>query len=112
EGTEPIYRTNSDHRSLPADEKQPASVLFYGRDQLWLHNENHTVISAGISALKAWLKLAEQKVYFFSNRRYLIPAIVFSVLIVGTVAYLRSPASLLAVAFVSLCFSIWSREGV
>ncbi|PYU07893.1 MAG: hypothetical protein DMG34_02865, partial [Acidobacteria bacterium] len=36
-GTYTLYRTKSDNRSLPADEKQAASVLFDGRDQLWLH---------------------------------------------------------------------------
>ena len=107
-GSYTLYRTKSDNRALPADEKQAASVLFDGRDQLWLHNENHIVISAGISALKTWLKLAEQKVYFFTNRRYLLPAIVLSVAMVGTVAYLRSRVSLLAVTFVSLWLSIWS----
>lgn len=50
----------------------------------------------------------EQKVYFFTNGRYLIPALVFSVLVVGKVAYLRSPASLMVVGFMSLWLSIWS----
>ena len=107
-GSYTLYRTKSDNRALPADEKQAASVLFDGRDQLWLDNENHTVISAGISALKAWLKLAEQKVYFLTNRRYLIPGIAFSALMTGAVAYLRSPTSLLVVLFLSLWLSIWS----
>jgi uncharacterized membrane protein YgcG len=107
-GSYTLYRTKSDNHALSADEKQAASVLFDGRDQLWLHNENHTVISAGISALKAWLKLAEQKVYFFTNRRYLIPGMVFSALMAGTVAYLKSSASLMIVGFMSLWLSIWS----
>ena len=107
-GSYTLYRTKSDNRALTVDEQQVANQMFSGRDELWLHNENHTVISAGIASLKLWLKESEQKIYFFTNNRYLIPAIVFSVLVVGTVAYLRSPASLLIVGFVSLWLSIWS----
>jgi uncharacterized membrane protein YgcG len=103
-----LYRTKDDNRALTPDEQQLANQMFSGRDQLWLHNENHTVISAGIKSLKTWLKQAEQKIYFFTNSQYLIPAILFSVLTVGTVAYLRSPATLFIVGFASLWLSIWS----
>jgi uncharacterized membrane protein YgcG len=85
-----------------------AAALFDGRNQLWMHNENHTVISAGIAAMKSWLKLAEQKTYFVTNRRFLIPGIVFSIAMVLGVAALQSALSLIATAFISLWLSIWS----
>src|SRR6266436_592415 len=103
-----LYRTKTDNRALTPDEQQLANQMFSGRDELWLHNENHTVISAGMAALKAWLKLNEQKTYSFTNSHYLIPAIVFSVATVATVAYLKSPALLLVIAFLSLWLSVWS----
>jgi len=103
-----LYRTKTDNRALTPDEQQLANQVFSGRDQLWLHHENHAVISAGMAALKAWLKLNEQKIYFFTNSHYLIPGIVFSVATVAIVAYLKSPASLLIVVFLSLWLSIWS----
>jgi len=107
-GSYTLYRTKADHRPLAPDEQQLANQMFCGRDELWLHNENHTVISAGIATLKSWLKQTEQKVYFFTNGRYLVPAIVFGVLVVVTVAYLRSPASLVVIGFLSLWLSVWS----
>ncbi len=103
-----LYRTKTDNRALTPDEQQLANQMFSGRDELWLHNENHTVISAGMAALKAWLKLNEQKIYFFTNGRYLIPAIVFTVATVATAAYLKSATSLMVIAFISLWLSVWS----
>src|SRR5882724_3265986 len=107
-GSYTLYRTKTDNRVLTPDEQQLANQMFSGRDQLWLHNENHTVISGGMAALKSWLKLNEQKIYFFTNSQYLIPAIVFSVGTVAAVGYLKSPAVLLVIAFLSLWLSVWS----
>src|SRR5262249_24605002 len=94
--------------ALTPDEKQIAGVLFDGRDQLWLHNENHEVIQRGIKALKNGLKLAEEKVYFFTNRRYLIPAVIFSIAMVLGVAAMQSTASLFGTAFICVWLSIWT----
>jgi uncharacterized membrane protein YgcG len=107
-GSYTLYRTKTDNRVLTPDEQELANQMFSGREQLWLHSENHTVIGVGMAALKSWLKLNEQKIYFFPNSHYLIPAIVFSVATVATVAYLKSPASLLIVVFLSFWLSIWS----
>ena len=108
-GSYTLYRTKTDHRVLTPDEQELANQMFSGREQLWLHNENHTVIGAGMAALKSWLKLNEQKIYFFTNSHYLIPAMVFSVATVATVAYLKSPAVLLVIVVSFRCWlSIWS----
>ena len=107
-GSYTLYRTKADDRVLTPDEKQIAAVIFDGRDQLWLHNENHTVIKAGITQLKFWLKLAEDKIYFFTNRRYLLPGVLFSVAMVLGVAAMQSPLSLFGTAFISLWLSVWS----
>ena len=107
-GSYTLYRTKAGNRVLTPDEKQLAAVLFDGRDQLWLHNENHTIIKASITALKAWLKLAEEKVYFFTNRRFLIPAVIFSIAMVLGVAALQSPLSLFGTVFLTFWLSIWS----
>src|SRR5260370_16226401 len=87
-GSYTLYRTKTENRVLTPDEQQLASQMFGGRDQLWLHNENHTVISGGMTALKSWLKMNEQKICFFTHSHYLIPALVFSLGTVATVAYL------------------------
>src|ERR1043166_6303938 len=41
-GSYTLYRTKSDNRALTVDEQQVANQMFSGRDELWLHNENHT----------------------------------------------------------------------
>jgi len=98
-GSYTLYRNKADDRVLTPDEKQIAAVLFGGRDQLWLHNESHTVIKAGVAALKSWLKLAEDKIYFFTNRSYLLPDVLFSVAMVLGVAAMQSPLSLFGTVF-------------
>ncbi len=107
-GSYTLYRTKADNRALTPDEKQLAAVMFEGRDQLWMHNENHTVFSAGVAILKSWLKQSEEKVYFVRNSWFLAPAIVFSVVLVAITAFLKSTGSLLAIIFLSVWLSVWS----
>src|SRR5579859_3086368 len=107
-GTYTLYRTKSDDRALTPDEKQLAAVLFDGRNELWLHNENHTVIKSGMTALKGWLKLNEEKIYFFTNSRFSIPAIVLSVLMLLGISAAQSTLSLFVTVFLSFWLSIWS----
>jgi hypothetical protein len=107
-GSYTLYRTKADDRNLTPDEKQLAAVLFSGRDQLWLHNENHAAISAGMKALKSWLKVAEEKVFFLTNRRFLIPGVIFSIVLVLGLAAMQSPLSLFGTIFLSFWLSIWS----
>jgi len=107
-GSYTLYRGKANAQVLTADERQIAGVLFDGRDQLWLHNENHQLIGRGIAALKNWLKLTEEKVYFFTNGRFLIPGIVFSVVAVLGLALLESVSSLFGTAFICLWLTLWS----
>lgn len=107
-GSYTLYRTRADLRVLTPDEKQLAGVLFDGHDQLWLNNENHARIQSGLAALKSWLKLNEEKVYFFTNRRYLIPGVVSGMVMILGVAALESPLSLFGTAFLTFWLSIWS----
>jgi uncharacterized membrane protein YgcG len=107
-GSYTLYRTPADNRALTPDEQQLAAVMFSGRDQLWLHSENHTLISAGIKVLKARLKTFEQKIYFLTNGQFLVPAIIFSILVAFVVAYLKSPPTVLIIAFLAFWLSIWS----
>jgi len=107
-GSYTLYRTRATLSVLTPDEKQIAGVLFDGREQLWLHNENHKTIQQGIAALKGWLKLAEEKVYFITNSRYLLPGIVSSVVAVLGLAFLESVPSLFAVVFICFWLTIWS----
>ena len=78
-GSYTLYTTGKDNRVLNPDEKQIAASLFDGRNQIWLHNENHVAIAAAIKSLKKWLAAAEQKTYFVTNSRYMIAPVVISI---------------------------------
>lgn len=108
-GSYTLYRTEADDRVLAPDEKAAARALFDGgRTELWLHNENHETISAAIKALKRWLKTTEQKTYFVTNSVYLIPAILFSVLMFVAVFASEGGTKMVLAAFVCFWLSIWS----
>jgi len=107
-GSYTLYITGKDNRVLSPDEKEIANSLFSGRDEIWLHNENHQAIAASIKALKKWLAAAEQKVYFITNSHYMIAPIVLSVLVV--LVYLLTMGVPQTAGGVFICFwlSFWS----
>lgn len=108
-GSYTLYRTKVDDRVLTPDEKAAANVLFAdGRDEIWLHNTNHTTISSAMKALKRWLKTSEQKIYFVTNSGYLIPAIALSALTFVLAFSSNGAPKMVMAAFVCVWLSIWS----
>jgi hypothetical protein len=100
--------TGKDARALTPDEKQIASTLFEGRNELLLQQENHTLIKGAMIATQKWLRSAEEKTYFLSNSRYLIPAIFVSLLV--ALAYFASlglPGTIGGL-FMALWLTIWT----
>jgi hypothetical protein len=100
--------TGKDDRALTPDEKQIASALFEGRNDILLQQENHTAIKNAMVATEKWLKTAEEKTYFLTNSRYLIPAILISLLV--ALAYFASLgfAGTIGGLFVALWLTIWT----
>jgi hypothetical protein len=100
--------TGKDNRVLTPDEKQIASELFEGGNDILLKQENHTLIKSAMVATQKWLKTAEEKIYFLTNSRYLIPAILISVLV--ALAYFANlgSAGTIAGMFLSLWLTIWT----
>jgi hypothetical protein len=80
-GTYVLTLTGASESVLTADEKQIAGALFARSTMCVLQRENHTAIHTAIVGTKKWLKSAEQRVYFVTNSRYLIPAISLSVFV-------------------------------
>ncbi len=103
DGVYTLRKTNEDKTQLAAEEKAVANSLFSGRSHIDLRNTNHATIHAAIEGLKASLRLSMEKVYFFTNRRYLIPGLLVSVLILVFVG-LSSPGEM---RFVALFMSVW-----
>ena len=107
-GSYTLYTTGKDNRVLTEDEKQIAARLFDGRKEIWLHNENHVTIAAAIKALKKWLAIAEQKIYFVTNSRYMIAPIIFSIALV--IVYLLTIGVPQVAGGIFICFwlTFWS----
>ena len=103
-----LTRTGVDDRVLTPDEKQIASSLFLLQSQLVLEQTNHTLIHAAMLAVKRWLKTAEQRIYFVTNSRYLIPAIFLSVVV--ALAYFLSLGGPQTAGGVFICFwlTMWT----
>ena len=103
-----LTRTGVDDRVLTPDEKLIAATLFLLQSQVVLEQTNHALIHAAMVAMKRWLKTAEQKIYFVTNSRYLIPAIFLSVFVAG--AYFLSLGGPQTVGGVFICFwlTMWT----
>jgi len=107
-GSYTLYTTGKDDGNLFPDEKQIASELFEGRNQIWLHQENHETIRAALLAIQKWLKTDEYKVYFVTNSRYLIPAVVLSLtMLLGYLAFLGLPRIVMG-AFLCSWLTFWT----
>jgi hypothetical protein len=100
--------TGKDERVLTLDEKQIASTLFEGRQEVLLQETNHTLIKSAMIATQKWLKTAEEKTYFLANSRYLIPAFFISLLV--ALAYFASLgfAGTIGGLFMALWLTIWT----
>jgi hypothetical protein len=107
-GSYTLYRTKADDRVLTPEEKSIAAALFDGRLEIWLRNENHTTISGAIKSLKTWLKTSEEKIYFLTNSRYSIPAILFSIVLLLGIIAMRGYERIFIAAFLCVWLSIWS----
>jgi Predicted membrane protein (DUF2207) C-terminal domain/Predicted membrane protein (DUF2207) N-terminal domain len=107
-GSYTLYRTSADNRVLSPDEKQIAAALFDGRNEIWLHNENHVTISSAIKDLKTWLKIAEQKIFFVTNSRYAIPAIFLSIIVLISAVAMQGAQKIFIAGFLCVWLSIWS----
>jgi hypothetical protein len=107
-GVYQLRRTNADARVLSPDERALADSLLGSNQTIWLQNINHTVISGAIHTLQSWLKTAEEKIYFFTNSRYMVPGLILSAIGFISGLALRGGPSLLIGAFLCVWLTGWS----
>ena len=107
-GSYMLTLADKDERVLTPDEKQIAGVLFEGRKEIWLRQENHEVIQAALLAVQKWLKSAEYKVYFVTNSRYLLPPVLLSLVIVVVYLMAQGGPQLFIGAFLCFWLTFWS----
>ncbi|HKN23944.1 MAG TPA: DUF2207 domain-containing protein [Candidatus Acidoferrum sp.] len=107
-GSYTLYKGSKDFRVLSPDEQQVATELFDGRLEVWLHQENHQTIHAGIVALQKWLKTTETKTYFVTNSLYLLPPVILSIVIVLADLLRIGQQAVFMGAFLSFWLTFWS----
>ncbi len=75
-----LTRLDADRLTLPPEERKITSSLFGSGRTIELKTQNHATIRSAIQGLKESLKNSQEKVYFLTNSRYLVPGLVLSAL--------------------------------
>lgn len=107
-GSYTLYLIANVRPHLSPDESAIAEKLFSGRTELWLHNTNHVTIRAAIAALKNLLRATQEKVYFFSNTRYMIPAVVITAAAFLGIALSHPVPQIAMDLFICIWLTVWS----
>lgn len=105
-----LRKTEASEVKLAPGEGAVASALFgNGKTEVELKKKNHTKIGKAIKVHKRSLKADYEKNYFITNRGYLIPGIILSILTLAAVVLLLPDHDQIATAaFMSVWLSIWS----
>ena len=134
-----LKRSKASEQSLASEESAAAAELFperrrdddhkNGTDdggnaaaEIKLQTKNHAILSDAIAAVKKALHAAEDKIYFVTNQRHLIPGIILSVaalagmvaaepferrLVLGIVSFWLSIWNIFVVVLVRQCLHLW-----
>ena len=103
-----LVRNPGANPALAPEERALAKHLLDSSSQMDLSTANYKVVQAATKATRAALRLAGEKVYFFTNSRYIVAGLVLSVLAL-LVAMLSLPGQQLAIsAFMSVWLTGWS----
>jgi len=101
-----IARAGADKSPLAPEEAQLADKLLAGGNSIRLENSNHRTIQAAIVALKNSLRLQHERIHFLTNRRYLLPGLGLSLLLLF---YAMLPArNVVGVVFITIWLTVWS----
>ena len=104
-----LKRTDSDEAVLTQQEKELAKTLLFTDSELLLKKENHEIVSAAIRLLKRALAKKFENLYFFSNLRYFVPGVVFSVLLMVLVlATSQNLEKTFGTVFMTVWLTIWT----
>ncbi len=106
DGTYTLVQQRDNLDGLSRSEQKLSGKLFADGKAVVLENRNHQRIQEAITALKTYLKLKLEKVYFFTNSGYLVPGLIITLLACGAVA-LTGPDVGTAL-FCILWLSLWT----
>lgn len=103
-----LVRNDGASPALTPEEKALAKNLLNAWPQIQLSQTNRKEVRAASQAVKAALKLAQEKIHFFANRRYVLPGLGLSALVM-LAAMISLPGGQLAVsAFMGVWLTGWS----
>jgi Predicted membrane protein (DUF2207) len=120
-----LKRSNAGKQSLAAEESAAAAKLFRKRrrdhgdedetddggnvaTEITLQTKNHAVLSSAIAAMKKSLHAAEDKIYFVTNQRYLIPGAILSAAVLAGMVAAETGDRRFILGFFSAWLSGWS----
>jgi uncharacterized membrane protein YgcG len=121
-----LKRSKTGQQSLAAEESAAADKLFHkrGKDnshkkdetddggnpatEIRLQTKNQAVLSDAIAAVKKSLHAAEDKIYFVTNQRYLIPGVILSVAALAGMSAAETGDLRFVLGFFSIWLSGWS----
>ncbi len=101
-----IVRADADKAPLAPEEARLADKLLAGGNRIRLKNSNHKTIQAAILALKNSLRLQHERIHFLTNRRYLLPGLGLSLLLLLYAIFPARNAG--GVVFITIWLSVWS----
>ncbi|HKF22572.1 MAG TPA: DUF2207 domain-containing protein [Candidatus Angelobacter sp.] len=95
-------------KNLSSDEKALAGQLFDGGGTLRLAHDNHSRLERAKLALTTSLHDAMEKVYFFTNGRYLWPGVALTALSVVALLIMKGGSAIALGAFMAVWLSGWT----
>jgi uncharacterized membrane protein YgcG len=124
-----LKRSKADEKSLAPEESAAAAKLFRKRSkkgdqkdaaddggnavtEVRMQTGNHAVLSDAITAMKKSLHAAEDKIYFVTNQRYLIPGVILSAAVLGCMVLAETGQGRFILGFSSVWLSGWSATVV
>jgi uncharacterized membrane protein YgcG len=103
-----LVRNSGTNPALAPEEQALALNLLNSSSQIELSQQNHAAVQAAIKATHESLKNSEEKIYFFTNGRYVIPGLIFSALVlIGALFSLPGQQSAIS-GFLCVWLTIWS----
>ncbi len=105
DGEYALVRESTDEQDLSSEEKKIAGALFSGDDEVKLVRKNHKRIRKAIQRTQRTLRAGFEKLYFLTNKAYLIPGIVLALAcVVAVVVAYASPTAI----FMTVWIAGWS----
>ncbi len=105
-----LEKTGRGHKGLSSGEKAMLAGLFASGTRLDLNRKNHKTVRRAVTALQTTLRSELEKVYFQTNKGWLIPGVLLSLaMVTGVVLFSRDLGTAL---FMTVWLSIWTMGTV